>query len=181
MATPERNTPAIPFQRKPVVSATQWSQQKKNPPAVMAIWGALALALMGNIAQYTSLRSAEGRAANTMNLARAKWDNERTAMETELDQLRRQTKLTAQDRTLIVIELDKLRFDLVSFEQQIYKAEVERANATRLLKDAEDLQKPRLAEAQQKIIAAIDKKTTFLRSEQESLLTRRSELQAQLN
>jgi hypothetical protein len=42
------------------------------------------------------------------------------------------------------------------------------------------MQRPRMAEAQQKIIDAIDKKTTFLRGEQESLLTRRSELLEQL-
>ena len=176
----ELKTPEIPFKQKTVVAAGQLSQ-KPNLPGGMLAWGVLALALMGNIAQYTTLKGAEGRAENQMSLARAKWENERTEMETDLDQLRRQTKLTTQDRALMVIELDKIRFDLASFEQQIYKAEVDRATATRAMKDADDMQKPRMAEAQQKIIDAIDKKMTFLRGEQESLLSRRSELQAQLN
>jgi hypothetical protein len=147
----------------------------------MVAWAALVLALLGNIAQYTTLRSAQQRAANQLKLATARWSNERSALEHELDQLRRQVRLTPQDRAMLTIELDKIRFDLVNYEQQIYKAEVERATASRLLKDYEDLQKPKLAETQQKIIAAIDRKMEFLRTEQNSLLSRRSELQSQLN
>jgi hypothetical protein len=179
MSTPEIKTPVIPFRQRTVV-AGQWNQQKKSPPALIA-WVALGLALVGNVVQYTTLRAAEQRAENSLNLARAKWDNERKTMETELTRLRRQTQLTAQDRTLLTIELDKIRFDLASFEQQIYKAEVDRAGATRLLKEYEELQRPKFVEAQEKIIAAIDKKTEFLRSEQDALLARRSELQSRLS
>ena len=82
---------------------------------------------------------------------------------------------------MLTIELDKIRFDLANFEQQIYKAEVERAGATRLLKEYEELQRPKNVEAQEKIIAAIDKKVAFLRNEQDALLARRTELQNQLS
>jgi hypothetical protein len=174
MSTPEKKTPVIPFRQKTVV-AGQWNQTKTPPP--MIAWVVVALALAGNVVQYTSSRASEKAAENSLKLAQVKWENERDAMETELTQLRRQTQLTAQDRAMLTIELDKIRFDLVSIEQQIYKAEVERAGAARLLKEYEELQRPRNVEAQQKIIGAIDKKVTFLRNEQDALLTRRAELQ----
>jgi hypothetical protein len=179
MSTPEFKTPVIPFRSRTVV-AGQWNQQKQSPPVLLA-WVLLGLALLGNVVQYTTLRGAEHRAENSMNLARAKWDNERKSMETELTRLRRLTQLTVQDRTLLTIELDKIRFDLANFEQQIYKAEVDRAGATRLLKEYEELQRPKNVEAQEKIIAAIDKKVAFLRSEQDGLVARRTALQNRLS
>jgi chromosome segregation ATPase len=178
MSTPEKKTPIVPFRQKTVV-AGQWNQKKK--PAEMIAWVVVALALAGNVVQYSSSRSEVKAAETTLALARAKWENERNTMETELVQLRRQTQLTGQDRAMLTIELDKIRFDLVSIEQQIYKAEVDRAGAARRLKEYEELQRPKFVEAQRKIIEAIDKKVAFLRNEQDALLTRRTELQSMLN
>ena len=174
MSTPDKKTPVIPFRQKTVV-AGQWNQ-KKTPPA-MIVWVVVALALAGNAVQYTTSRASEKAAENSLKLAQVKWENERQEMETELVRLRRQTQLTVQDRAMLTIEMDKVRFDLVSLEQQIYKAEVERAGASRRLKEYEDLQRPTFVEAQHKIIEAIDKKVAFLRNEQDTLLARRSELQ----
>ena len=178
MSTIQAKTPAAAARPKVAVAGKLQDGSLLSPVWLLGV--ALALSLIANIAQYNSAAHMRKTASTHDTLERTKWDSERIALQADVDRLTRQLQLTPTDRARISDEIERTRRDVLVYEEAIYRSEVERARANTLLKQYQDQQQDRLAEAQQKIMNALDQKIASMRQEKSNVLARRSELEEQL-